>query len=34
MLVWAVVAVDIAVGIGGGGETLRLVPFGVRAPVM
>jgi hypothetical protein len=38
MLVWTVVAVDVAVdvavGIGGGGEALQLVPFGIRAPVM
>ena len=34
LLVWTVVAVDVAVGIGGGGEILQLVPFGIRASVM
>ena len=34
VLVWTVVAVDVAVGIGGGDEALQLVPFGIRAPVM
>ena len=34
VLVWTIVSVDIAVGIGGGGEALQLVPFGIRASVM
>ena len=29
MLVWTIVAVDIAMGISSGGETLQLVPFGI-----
>ena len=31
MLDWTVVAVDVAVGIGDGGEALQLIPFGIRA---
>jgi hypothetical protein len=34
ILVWTVIAVDIAVGIGGSGEALQLVSFGIRAPVI
>ena len=34
VLVWTVVVVDVAVGISGGGESLQLVPFGIRAPAM